>query len=409
MNRLSCLILILVIAAEAFWAASWGKNSGHLFGDPLLAREMIFAGERFAANGGDTNGLPVYTEGGRPYTHLTPGPEWIQALFALVRGRLFPRVNAFLWHSMCTAALSLAALLCVRRSVAVVARVATGSAEAETWSWTAFAVVATTPAFLIYAPHPYCAGTLLGYAAVFAAAARWSADSAPAGHATTWAATALALCAAFWLGIAPLPAGLLWIVVGALAFSSRGARAQRMRAVAAIASITIGLCLAAKLVQSYAYFGSWSRVMSDNAGILLKRATGDGGSFSIWTHLAMLLPKLIYTTGAGVPAIVVLGRLARRWVAQHQAFVVSTAATAFTWQVVMAGHAYLMIYMNREAVVPIALLIAVFGTVLQGGGKKIGVVTAAVALAQLAFVMIVLIVPLSRTGLPLWQLHRLRP
>jgi hypothetical protein len=193
------LLLTMLIAATAFWSSGWGKNSGHMFGDPLLAREMIYAGQYFVENGFSTFGLPVYVPGGRPYTHLTPGPEWIQALIAWVRPA---RVPPFLWHSAATALLSIALLWMKGSLVKLLEALGAVSMSRSSATWAAVLLVGTTPAFIIYSGHAYCAATFLGNAIALFAAASWA--SAPdAGRWHHALVSFVAAIAALRLGTAP--------------------------------------------------------------------------------------------------------------------------------------------------------------------------------------------------------------
>jgi hypothetical protein len=168
MRRLRLALQICIGVTLTVWCAGWGKNDGPLFGDAPQAREMVFAGRYFAQHGASTWGLAVYGPAGKPYTHLTPGPEWIQGAIAVAGLPFTHFVSFWAWHWFLTAAVSVAAMLWLRR---IIARVTTLFAPADSLAQeralAAVLFVAATPSFIIYAQYAYFTA-LLEYVAAHA-------------------------------------------------------------------------------------------------------------------------------------------------------------------------------------------------------------------------------------------------
>jgi hypothetical protein len=107
---LAAFVACGVLATLVLWIGmGWGNNTGHRFGDPLLARVMYFAGESLVGHFSQTAGLVRYHPGGPLYTHLTPGPEWIQAVLAVLGRVLASNVDTEMFHRLATTILSTAA------------------------------------------------------------------------------------------------------------------------------------------------------------------------------------------------------------------------------------------------------------------------------------------------------------
>ena len=397
MRRLRLLVLIAIVAAAALWSAGWGKNTGHRFGDPLLAREMMYAGNFFAEHGWATFGLPVYRPGALPYTHLTPGPEWIQAVFAVTRPSALPSVQ---WHSAATALMSMGCLLWIGRSLRIILRaLETGGEMVTEAGWCGVVLIGATPAFLLYSAHPYCAAMLLANAGAFAASAVW----AGAPDVRRWPGAllgcAIAVTASFWLGAAPVVSAVVWLAAFVWRFGDRENVRRRMSSFLIIAAAVLVVCTVLKLFQSALLLGSWTLALDDARSILERRA----GVSSTLPFGESLPVRILYLYGLGVPLLFWLCWRNRERVKAEWPLLCAIGAGGLAWQVVMRGHAAFHIYMLRESLVPMAFAVAVLSS-FDRTGRSLRIAYW-VSLAEVAGVIAFLIVPLVIRGEPLWRLR----
>jgi hypothetical protein len=392
---LRSVVAACVVVAAAAWSVGWGRNSGHLFGDPLLAREMMQAGRHFAAHGSETYGLPVYRPGAAPYTHLTPGPEWLQAAVAALQP---PRVPPVLWHSLLTTCISLASLLVLLRALRdLLTALGVDDRRARDSSWSAALLIAAAPAFLIYAPHPYCAGTLLANTLALSAAAWWS------RHPMQWRGAlvrfAAALTAAFWLGVAPVVSASVWLLAASLRFGEGEGRRRRATSLILAGAGVLALCVFVKLEQSVALLGSWDAALRD-AQTILGRRLGDSSEAA--TVQRAFLFRFGYLFAASGPLAALLVWRARRVLRNEWFLLAMLWAGALAWQIGMRGHAAYHIYMLRDAIVPLGATIALASA--SATTPPSDLLLHACAAIELVLVAAVLIVPLIMRGEPLWRL-----
>jgi hypothetical protein len=377
----------LFVGSALLWALLWGHSADHRLGDANLASEVFYSARWFLENGWSSYGLPVYSTNALPYTHLTPLPEYIQVLFALIH-QLWPirLIPSFQWHSFISAVVDLGLLFWAGRL---------------TLSWTGvlfplwdrgqvrrlislvLVLLLSAGGVQVFSGHPHCLSALLGNLLAVWAALLWARKANEgAGHSKAAAARGVlgwgigsvfgsVIFVSFWLGLPPVAFSVLWLFAAVWHFggSEAGQRRARLVRFVVVLGLALAAALALKLWQNRLFLGSWPEVWKDLREIMAVRQGISGHSgYSLGLHLLKVLWRQFYLFGILPTVILTSYALGRRKMPWRGSFFVLIALSAVIWQVAMRQHAFFHIYYLREAYFPILLFSVLVFFPLEGSG-----------------------------------------
>ena|SRR2546425_693740 len=368
-RQLRRIVPIITVFA---WAILWRGTQLHWLGDTVLAGWFHHSGRYFAEHGWESYGLPMYPGFTAAYTHITPGPDWIQGLIAIVRPA---RVDEFSWHSLLTAGLSLMAVGFGIRAIARITSAWNGLPPSrDTISVVGFLIL-TSGAIQVFSPQPYSLGTLLADVVNLYVVSLWCIEATPYGRWSGLAAFSIAF--SFWMGLTPILSSACWLAFAAFRFGDPHARRRRLVRLGAILALTLALSGILKLWQNYAYLGSWHDFMIDTLGALRARlglgsmkgfedfVAKRGGlaidpEYDFSKHVVKLVLRTPYLFGALSALVPYLLWRGRHAITGDRVALTLVILAGLAWQIGMRHHAYHHIYLFRFMLFPLALLALVF-------------------------------------------------
>ncbi|MBI2605559.1 MAG: hypothetical protein HYW49_05695 [Deltaproteobacteria bacterium] len=409
MNSRRSLILTYVFVSLAFlWSLLWGKSADHRLGDASLTRWYHHAAEYFADHGLQSYGLPVYPPDQPPYTHITPGPDWIQTIYAaLHRLAPFRDFPVFRWNSILTAIATLAGMFAALAMLARITSAVIGEANGmENARRIDSARKAVTLLFLssamiqVFSPHPHCSAVMLLDAFSLFCVAWWAEHATRKYAERSWLKAqglfATAVFIAFWMGLSPTPAVMLWSLAAAYRFGDTSLRGRRLLSLSLVIAAVLAFAVALKLYQNYLYLGSIDAVLKDVADILKTRqGVAENTEYSVLLHLAKIPWRVFYLFGA-------LGFFALGFALKTPALfkkervlVSMILAAGLIWQLLMRQHGFHHLYFLQTLFMPLGLTL-MLGLSSSEAVSRIARWIPAAAMLQAALLWSVALIPSLR-------------
>jgi hypothetical protein len=302
------------------------------------------------------------------YTHITPGPDWIQAIIAIIRPA---SVDEFYWHSVFTAILSLVVLTFGIRAIRRIASAWNGVAPSRDTTAVVEFLVLTSASVQVFSPQPMVLGTLLADVVNLWVVSLWCIKPSRFARWSGFAAFSLAL--SFWMGLMPTLSSACWLAFAAFRFGDSGARKTRLARLCAVMALALVVSGILKLWQNYAYLGSWNDLMIDTFGALRVRLglgsmrefqefiARRGGlaiqaDYNLIKHIVKVVLRIPYLFGSLSALVAYLLWRTRHALAGDRAAIAVVLFAGLAWQVGMPQHAYNHIYSLEFMLFPLALV-----------------------------------------------------
>ncbi len=342
------------------WSQFFEHTLWHWLGDAQISNWLYSSGTWFAQNGFQSYGLPMYPGFQGAYTHITGGPDWIQALIAVLRPRSLPM---FGWHAFVSAVLSLAALFWGFASFQSIARAMLPANQNINNAASAVLLLALSCASMqVFSAQPYAAGTLIADAVNLAFVAAWCRNPNSSRWPSTVALFSFSIFFSFWMGLSPVTSSAFWCMASAYRFGAPELRRRRVIQIAAAFAVTAIACVTLKILQNYLYFGSMEAVWKDMVEILrlrqgIRSTETIVQDYSFAKHLFKMAWRIPYLFGAIPFLVLFFGWKNWRVLAQEKEFLGLILLGGFSWQFAMRHHSFHHIYLFRFLMFPLCLVL----------------------------------------------------
>lgn len=357
LTRINKILFYISFFTTLLWTFLWGKNIDHKLGDADLVRDFQFAAHNFLENGFKTFGLPVYKPGLEPYTHLTPGPEFIQIPIAFLQ-KLFG-LNEFIFHSFFTAILSIFCILWGIHSTKIIYEKYSNSIISKDTLLYSTLLLLTTSNTQVFAPHPFCLGMSLSDAFIVWLVALFAQKITSLSQ--TIILFSLSVFIAFWMGLMPAPSAIFWSFAGIFAFSSQDKQSKNAIVLFISLLITGIFAIVIKLFQNKLYFGNWDDTLKDALNIFIYRQ-GFESKYSFPVHLAKIAWRGFYLFGFAFILIAFMffknfrpSKIFPNYT-ESKLFLFCIVLAGLGWHLFMRNHSFHHIYILRSITFPIVFL-----------------------------------------------------
>lgn len=294
------------------------------------------------------------------YTHITGGPDWIQAVVAAIRPTSSP---IFPWHALITAILSIAVFFWAFSSLKTIARAIFPSEPNLEEVASSVALLALSCASVqVFSAQPYAAGTLVADAVNLAFVASWCRNPDSSRWPRALALFSFSIFFSFWMGLSPVTSSAFWCMASAYRFGAPELRRRRVIQIAAAFAVTAIACVTLKILQNYLYFGSMEAVWKDMVEILrLRQGIGSTETivqdYSFAKHLFKMAWRIPYLFGAIPFLVLFFGWKNRRTFVEEKTFLLLILLGGFSWQFAMRHHSFHHIYLFRFLMFPLCLVL----------------------------------------------------
>ncbi len=358
------------------WCCLWGFSDDHKFGDSTLAKEFYYSGEWFADYGFKSHGLAIYTyisptvamhrtsqsqtvPGDQwkdfAYTHVTPGPEWMEGIIHLPLKflNIVQPETKFHYHAIVTSLLSMFLLIQIVTAVISLYRlVSPASLTLSDWNskrnWLLL-IGFSAPSFQTFSGHPHQLAILLCTLYGLKAINFWIKDPTPRNQFPSLLYMGAVCTLAFWMGIFPLAFVGFWCF-GVFTFfgTQEQIKVRAIRVVAFLTCILIGN-ISLKWYQNYLFYGNWESVFADSILILkYRQGIGAASNYSVIKHFLKLIWRPFFLFGAG--SFILVQAILKKEHSNAKTLLLILLGGGILWQVGMRQHGFNHIYMLNSLV-----------------------------------------------------------
>ncbi len=349
------------IFTSILWIFLWKNTTLHYHGDYPLSNTFYIAGQNYVLEGFKYFGLAVYSFGGLPYTHLPPGPEWIQGLIAVLQRTVFSWVEFNLFHSLVTAVISILMIEKIIRETFKQVEIIFGKIGDEhvRLQWIRMILFSSSIA-QVFLGNAYWLGNLLSITLMLVIGSQVAFDlkNELKIKTKTFILSMISFGIAYWMGLSTISLNGLYFCILIYFCSPNKNIINNFLKFCSSAFVVAVIMVFLKLWQNKAYLGSWQAVY-DDATQIVKIRTGQNEAYSYHfiNHLMKILYRGVYLFGIVPLVLFIWMRIKKIKLANKEVqFLFAIFIASVSWQGVMREHAYAHIYLLNHAIVFFAFL-----------------------------------------------------